>query len=240
MIVRSAGNGIHLITQPDHARLAARIMERCTPLLAHPRRDSILRAVRDHDDGWAEGDATPSVHPGTGEVVDFITAPVEVRQGVWPRSVAALEDDPVAAALVAQHALVAYDRMRPDPAWAAFFVGLAALRDAWLARTTITLEELQADYVFVRLGDLISLAFCTGNAALPAPGGWRVESGGYTVVVSPDGFDGPVPLEVEARALSARRFGSNGALRAAIAAAPAVLLRGELTSRPWPGRLLVR
>lgn len=231
MIVRSAGNGIHLITQPDHARLAARIMERCTPLLEHPRRDSILRAVRDHDNGWAESDAMPSVQSATGEVVDFMTAPVEVRQGVWPRSVAALEDDPVAAALVAQHAIVAYDRMRPDPAWAAFFVGLAALRDAWLARTTVTLEELQADYVFVRLGDVISLAFCTGNAGLPALGEWRVESGGDIVVVSPDGFGGDVPLEVEAKALASRRFDSDDALRAALAAAPAVLLRGELTSR---------
>ena len=77
--------------------------------------------------------------------------------------------------------------------------GLAALRDAWLARTTITQEELEADYVFVRLGDVISLAFCTGNAALPVPGGWRVESDGDRVVVSPDGFDGPVPLAVEAK-----------------------------------------
>ena len=232
MIVRSAGNGIHLITQPDHARLAGRIMERCTPLLEHPRRESILRAVRDHDNGWAEGDAMPSVHPGTGEIVDFITAPVDVRQGVWPRSVAALADDPLAAALVAQHALVAYDRMRPDPAWAAFFIGLAALRDAWLARTTITQEELEADYVFVRLGDVISLAFCTGNAALPVPGGWRVESDGDRVVVSPDGFDGPVPLAVEAKPLASRRFESDAALRSALAASPVELLRGELAPRP--------
>ena len=122
--------------------------------------------------------------------------------------------------------------MRPDPAWAAFFIGLAALRDAWLARTTITQEELEADYVFVRLGDVISLAFCTGNAALPVPGGWRVESDGDRVVVSPDGFDGPVPLAVEAKPLASRRFESDAALRSALAASPVELLRGELAPRP--------
>jgi len=232
MIVRSAGSGVHLITQPDHAQLAGRIMERCANLAAHPRRGSILRAIRDHDNGWADGDAAPSVDPGTGVIVDFIAAPVDVRQGVWPRAVAMLADDPLAAALVAQHAIVAYDRLRPDPAWAAFFVGMAALRDAWLARTTVTLEDLQADYVYLRLGDLISLAFCTGKSALPPYAGWTVESSGDAVVVSPDPFAGAVvTMEVEARALGAAAFESDDALRRALATATSMTLRGEARGR---------
>ena len=231
MIVRPAGSGVHLITQPDHAQLAGRIMERCVPLAAHPRRTSILRAIRDHDNGWADGDAAPVVHFGTGAIVDFMTAPDEMRQGVWPRAVAMLADDPLAAALVAQHAIVAFDRLRSDPAWAAFFVGMAALRDAWLARTTVTLEELEADYVYVRLGDLISQAFCTGKA-LPPYAGWTVEASGEAVVVSPDPFAGAVvTMEVEARALGAATFESDDALRRALATATPMTLRGEVRGR---------
>jgi hypothetical protein len=232
MIVRPAGSGVHLITQPDHARLAGRIMERCAPLEAQPRRGSILRAIRDHDNGWADGDAAPGVHPATGAIVDFITAPVEVRQGVWPRAVEMLADDSFAAALVAQHAMVAYDRLRPDPAWAAFFVGMAARRDAWLARTMATLEDLEADYVYLRLGDVISLAFCTGASGLPPYAGWTVESSGGVVVVSPDPFAGAVvPMEVEAKPLGAAAFASDDALRQAVAAATPMTLRGEVRGR---------
>ena len=231
MIVRPGDGGVHLITQPDHARLAGRIMAQCAPLQPHPRRESILRAIRDHDNGWAEGDASPTIEPESGAIVDFITAPVDVRQGVWPRAVAALADDPLAAALVAQHAIVAYDRMRPEPAWAAFFVGMTARRDAWLARTDVALEELLSDYVFVRLGDLISLAFCMGKVGLPPFGGWTVAMPGATdtVVVSPDPFAGAViAIEVEAKLLGQPVFGSDAECQRAFAEAPATMLRGEV------------
>jgi hypothetical protein len=112
VIVRLIGNRLQLITQPDHAHLARRIMQHCVALAARPRRGSILLAIAEHDNGWAEEDAAPIVHPTTGCVVDFINAPMSVRQTVWPRSVARLADDRWAAALVAQHATAVYDRFR--------------------------------------------------------------------------------------------------------------------------------
>src|SRR5581483_8368207 len=59
MIVRRTGGRIQLITQPDHAQLAGRIMARCAALADRPRRTSILLAVAEHDNGWAEEDAAP-------------------------------------------------------------------------------------------------------------------------------------------------------------------------------------
>jgi len=105
VIVRPGPGVLQLITQPDHAHLARRIMERSVPLAARPRRDQILHAIAEHDNGWAEEDAAPTVDPRTGSVVDFISAPLSVRHGVWPRAIARLTADPWAAALVAQHAI---------------------------------------------------------------------------------------------------------------------------------------
>ena len=132
MIVRPVHDGLQLITQPDHAHLARRIMVHCVPLAARPRRDAILHAIGEHDNGWAEEDAAPTVNPNTGSVADFVSVPLSVRHGVWPRGVARLADDPWAAALVAQHALTVYDRFRSDAEWTPFFDEMAAARGAML------------------------------------------------------------------------------------------------------------
>ncbi len=161
MIVRSANGGVHLITQPDHAALAGRIMEHWRPLASGPRRDSILLAVAEHDNGWREPDAEPALD-AEGRIADFVNAAPEVRQGVWPRAIARLEQDPWAAALVAHHAVTVYDRFRTNPEWATFFGEMEASRDALVDGSGHTLDELARDYVYVRLGDLISLTFCTG------------------------------------------------------------------------------
>ena len=189
MIVRSLGESLLLITQPDHAHLAGAVMARATGLASHPRRASILLAVSEHDNGWAEPDAEPIIGP-SGDVADFITAPIAVRQGVWPRAVVRLGSEAWAAALVAQHAITVYDRFRSDDAWARFFADMEALRDNRLARTTLRLDDLLADYAFVRLGDLISLTFCTGWTTPQHYADWTVRRDEDTVLVTPDLFGG--------------------------------------------------
>jgi hypothetical protein len=231
MIVRPIPTGLQLITQPDHAHLARRIMEHCLPLDHHPRREEILLAIGEHDSGWEETDAAPTVDPATGGVADFIKVPVSVRQGVWPRAIARLAGEPWAAALVAHHAWFVYERFRTsaDPEWAAFFAEMAAARDARLAALGSTLDELLADYAFLRLGDLISLAFC--NLA-PEPlrhEEWTVRLAGTRVVVTPDAFGGAVvPFEILAREIHGGPFRSAAALGAALDEAATTTLRGEV------------
>lgn len=104
------------------------LMMHCVALVARRRRESILLATAEHDNGWAEEDAAPTVHPATGGVVDFINATTSVRQTVWPRSVARLAHDRWAAALVAQHALAVHDRFRAEAAWYLFFTEMEATR----------------------------------------------------------------------------------------------------------------
>ena len=232
MIVRSAGSSIELITQPDHAQLARRVMERCPTLQAHPRRDSILHAIGEHDNGWAEEDAAPQVDPSAGDVVDFIHAPVAVRQRVWPRAVSRLSADPWAAALVAQHALTAYDRFRPDPEWTSFFDEMTAMRDERITRAEAELKDLLGDYLFVRVGDLISLTFCLGRAGEQQFADYTIALAAGGVRVHPDLFGGAsVPVEVQARVLPARTFVDDEDLRDALKTAGWIRVRGEVGDR---------
>lgn len=233
MIVRIGADGIHLITQPDHAHLARRVMERCVPLTTRLRRDAILHAIAEHDNGWAEEDAAPRVDTTTGQILDFVNAPANVRQAVWPRGVERLSRDPWAAALVAQHAITVYDRYRSEGEWTPFFSRMTVLRDEMLNASGSTLDELAPDYAFVRLADLLSLVFCTGWTDEQGFGGWTVRASGPNVVVAPDPFDGAViPLEITAKVIRHERYDSDHALRVALRQARATTLRGVVGGRP--------
>ena len=188
MIVRVSGDVLHLIAQADHAALAGRVMRMWPPLHDSPRRASILLAVEEHDNGWHEPDDAPSVDPATGTVHDFINIPAHVRQAVWPRGIGRLSTDPWAAGLVAQHALTVYDRYRSDPSWSAFFTTIEATR-ARLLRETWPLEQLEHDYAFVRIGDLISLMFCARWQS-ETFSSWQLHRQGDAVQVTPDPFRG--------------------------------------------------
>lgn len=202
-------------------------MEHCVPLATRPRRRTILHAIAEHDNGWAEEDAAPRVDLATGHVVDFVSASLSIRQTVWPRGVARLSDDPWAAALVAQHAITVYDRFRSDADWTAFFAEMEALRDAMLRKSGLPLDELLPDYAFVRLADLISLTFCTGWTDQQRFGEWTVQRFDTRVVVTPDAFGGAeVPIEISAREIRNQSFQSDEELRDVLREANVIRLHG--------------
>lgn len=207
-------------------------MEHCVPLAARPHRDAILHAIGEHDNGWAEEDAMPRVDRRTGRVVDFVSAPLSVRHGVWPRAIARLAADSWAAALVAQHAITVYDRYRPDPEWTSFFAAMETARDASLRASGLPVDDLPADYAFVRLADLISLTFCVGWTGEQRFGDWAVHLSGTRVVVTPDPFGGAtIPIAIEARTIRERTFSSDADLRDAFMDASATTLRGDVGSQ---------
>jgi len=231
MIVRRTGSTVLFIAQPDHAALAERIMRRWTDheLAQSPRRDEILHAVEHHDDGWLEVDRTPIVDETSGELLDFITSPVPVRRGIWPRGVALLASAPYSAALVAQHAVHVYRRYRDDDSWAPFFTEMESLREHHLRRAAkATLEMLLSDYRWLRTGDILSLAFCNGWTDVQHDErGGSARLAGDRLVLTPDPFGGgEVPLAVAAREMSPGPFTSPEAAAAAYARAPATTLSG--------------
>ena len=242
MIVRADGNRQLLITQPDHAALAARLMRewRADGLPDSPRRDVILLAIERHDHGWLEVDSAPMVDDESGEILDFIGTPDDIKRGVWPNVVAQLEADPYAAALVAQHAVHIYRRYRGNPDWMPFFYTMETARDRQLLRSTpLVFEDLERDYVFLRVGDLLSLTFCNGWTDVQQDDlglNYSFHLEGNRVTVTPDPFQGrEIPFEVSARALPLSGFRSPSEAQAAFAAAPIVVLsrrsRGRLDFR---------
>ena len=228
MIVRRVSSALHLISQPDHAALAGRIMRRWRPLQSADRRATILLAIEEHDNGWRELDDAPMVDPTSGRVFDFVDVPARHRQAVWPRGIARLAEEPWAAALVAQHAITVYDRYRPEPEWRDFFVNVSATRDSLVAQAGRTQADLDADYPFVRIGDLVSLIFCNR---------WDTQTfGAFTfrreeddILVTPDPFAGErLAIAVTARQIADRPYASDEALGAALRDAPAVTLTGTI------------
>lgn len=231
MIIRRDGRSHLFITQPDHAELAAHVMRawRRGSFDRHQRRDTILFAVAEHDNGWIEEDSSTLVDDA-GSPLDFISAPAEVKHRIWPRAVARLGGArPYEAALIAQHALTVHAQHRGDDSWRPFFDAMERLKQSMLGRHDS--DAFSRDYAFVRTGDLLSLVFCNGwTEPHDLPGGGRTILRGATLEVSPDPFGGErVRLCVAARRLPQRAYRSAAELRAALAGAPIERIEGVAT-----------
>jgi hypothetical protein len=235
MIVRDDGKSFLLITQPDHARLARDIVAaiRTEPALETASRETVLLATREHDNGWIEVDAEPTIDPATGRPCDFISGPAHVKHDLWPRGIRrAAQTDPRAGALVAQHAITVYAYRASEPEWQPFFGPITALRDDLLAQIGAShgaaREAFDREYRCVRLGDLLSLQFCNGWTTSHETYGYAAELRGSSLVISPDPFaGGSLPLRVLARRVPARRYESDADLRKAVAQAVPEVLVGE-------------
>lgn len=235
MIVRDDGDSLMLITQPDHARLAHDIVAavRTEQTLDGAGRETILFATREHDNGWMEVDAEPTIDPATNRPYDFINGPARVKHDLWPRGVRrAARTDPRAGALIAQHALTVYSYRAAEPDWQPFFGAIAAMRDDLLRQIGAFAgpprEQFDREYRCVRLGDLLSLLFCNGWTEPQDTLGYRAALRGSTLVISPDPFGGAtVPLRVMARRIPARTYADDADLQAALAASVPEALDGE-------------
>ena len=92
-----------------------------------------------------------------------------------------------------------------------------------------SLAELLSDYPYVRLADLVSLAFCTRAAESQRVGEWTVRFADPAVLVDPYPFAEPdLPIAITARRIQRRTFASTTELRTVLAAAPTVTLGGKL------------
>ena len=171
MIVRDEGETFLLITQPDHARLAEQIVARMRtePALESADRDVILLAAREHDNGWIEVDAEPTIEPETGRPRDFMSGPAAVKHDLWLRGIArAAKMDLRAGALVAEHALTVYGYRRGTAEWQSFFESVTALRDDLLQQLGIlggpSREAFEQQYRCVQLGRRVVVAVLPGMA----------------------------------------------------------------------------
>lgn len=225
MLVRAIDASLLLVTQADHARLAADLLAlvRRAEIVAHPRRSELLRAVADHDNGWWEHDAAPRVDAG-GRPLDFLAVGRDERIEIWERGVERFAAEaPWRAALVAAHALRLHADRRADPEWSGFLDRLATRRDELLEVARVGLAELAADDAWTRLADGLSLALCLADARFLDAPGWRgaVEGGpdAVTLRLDPFPFAGTTRLELRGRRIAARPYGRDAELALELAAA---------------------
>ncbi len=239
MIVAPTPRRTRLVTQSDHARLAADLLRlmRLPELIAHPRRALLLRAVSEHDNGWWEADAAPRLDAAGGMALDFRHFPPDLRQEIWRRGVERFSgDDPYLAALIATHALRLLPRVAQapeEPSWAALRADLEGRRVELLAAAGETLATLALDDLWLEVADGLSLSACTGAAGFVRRPGWQVEVaedfGAHTAETAdearavelrlqPFPFAGVTSFALACRWLEPGRFASTAELARALAA----------------------
>jgi hypothetical protein len=239
MIRRDAPDAWLLISQVEHARIAAEIAEAWgndqTPTL--PLRDQLVAAVRHHDDGWAEWEAAPTRDPATGRPRDFLEMPLPEATAIWTRSIDACGVIfPWCGLWVSRHFCRLAERAHEhraeigDRMAASSFVERQADRQqVWRARLATAhspdLEEV--GFRWLRFFDLFSLWLCcaerTAPATLTVPGVPPLE----VVPLGPTEVGGdPYPLRSESMKLSVaavtlprRAYDSDDDLRRSVACA---------------------
>jgi hypothetical protein len=159
MIVVRRDGELVLVTQSDHAHFAARLLalRRDDGLAGNPRRDEVLHAVREHDNGWREADAAPRVNERSGPL-DFREVPAPLRHEIWLRGVGRYaEHHPYAALLIAEHARRLHAEHRGED-WADFRARLGELQEDLRIRSGSAGESLDADYGLLEWADAAALA----------------------------------------------------------------------------------
>jgi hypothetical protein len=159
-----------------------------------------------------------------------MTLPVEQRQAVWPRGIGRLATrDTWAAALVARHAAFVYNRHRRDTQWSAFFAEMERCQNDLTLVSRATSRDLEADYRFVRIGDLISLTFCAG-VTWEEHDGWTFRLDGNSVIVPPNTLrNRTVSISVMAHEIADIPYRSDADLRAALESARRIRLDGQVS-----------
>ena len=109
---------------------------------------------------------------------------------------------------------------------------MTALRDEHLTRAGGDLKALVRDYVYLRLGDMLSLAFCTYAREPVSLGPWTIRLDGARLHVTPNPFVLDVTFAVEAREIPDVPYRTNEALAAAIGAGRSRALEGVVAVDP--------
>jgi hypothetical protein len=109
---------------------------------------------------------------------------------------------------------------------------MEAARHTMLHLSGVPHDVLDSDYVWLRLGDLVSLAFCTAAAEPLVFGAWTVGYDGAAVHVAPDIFgSSDVPFDIDACEIDDRRYADDADLREAVRRGRSVRLEGVVTGQ---------
>jgi len=244
MIVRTSPASWLLISQVEHARIAAEIAAHWG--LAEPLeglRREFLSAVEHHDDAWREWEQAPTIDDD-GDPRDFMEMPIPVATGIWTASIdAGARSSPWGGLWISRHfcylaelALEHRDGPADRAAAQQFIKDQHAAQRRWraeVAETDVTPIE-QAGLHALQFFDRVSLWLCcaerTTEQIIPDPVGgtthWTPESASMILVTADRFTADELPLSVPAVAIDRRPYADDADLRAAIA-------QGKRTSVNW-------
>ncbi|MEM9290340.1 MAG: DUF3891 family protein [Acidobacteriota bacterium] len=211
MIVYDEGETWLLTTQPDHATVSGELatLWQGHDLPENPRREAILFAAREHDNGWWEADSSPRVDPETGAPYTFYDLPEPVRRELWLRGIERFaRGRPYSTLLIVEHAWEVHsERLQQRPGdWKEFYERLAERREALQEAAFAEREQAVRDYRFIEWVDLISLAACSGWERRFERHGLVIESRGDVVGLDPFPLAGATSFKVRCRRIPKRAY----------------------------------
>lgn len=222
MIINRLDGQLRFITQNDHAHFAAELLSLWTAdgLRSHPRRRELLFATREHDNGWREADSAPYCDRETGHPHDFMSLPRASRLSIWRRGTARHADrEPYAALLIIRHALALHASYDDDPAWTDELAFWRELEAELLETADVMTETVEADYRFLDLADLLSLAACNAWSDSFERHGYRGRLSRGTLEISPFPLAGATTFRIPCRRIPDRHFKGDADLAVELASA---------------------
>lgn len=209
MIVAPRQDSLRLVTQGDHAHLAAEILSlfRLPELAEHPRRDRLLRAVREHDNGWREIDAAPPLDPASGRPHDYRSLPDAARRELWNRGARRLaDDDPYVCLLIVRHALELHRALRRQPDWERWLAEIEALAEELGEAVDASAEEVASDYRWLAVADRLSLALAEAEPETFEAGRFEARVDDDVLRLAPFPLAGRTTLRLSSRRVPDRAY----------------------------------
>jgi hypothetical protein len=237
MIVATERGDSLLVTQNDHAALAAELLGSWRAVADIPQRELLLRATRRHDNGWRETDSAPRID-AEGNPQDFRSVPSRERRRLWERGIERYRrSDPECALLVVEHALWLHRDVVADPDLLALTETARQLREELTGEDPGRLGLVTELYPWLRLADDLSLRSCMGLGApfqLELPGAQRsltgtlrseahredpVHSTLWKLCLDPFPLAGATTFRIRHRRISRRAYRDDADLAVALASA---------------------
>ena len=208
-----------MITQPDHARFSAQLLELWTlgGLPDHPTRADLLFAVREHDNGWREADSAPLVDPVTSAPHDFLSYPEDQRLEVWKRGVDRYADTEIVLVALDPGACpecctrLPMNSGRPTSASSMSCVRTCS------STSSSTKTSSQADYTYLRLTDKLSLTICNKGQNTLRYAGFESRAGDDWMTLNPFPMVGATTFRIPCRFIPNRPYSSDSDLAVALA-----------------------